>query len=266
MRAFKYWVKVTGELNVGNEKQVSTAIGGSNISEEAAAKDAEDKLRKAQQKIDGQLTSNDDYEADIVEEIVHIIDKDNVVTRNRYGALVLNSKHIMFLDIDEYSRSLYDSLFNRSLKTKELMLKRIQKLVKKKRYSGMGFRAYETARGFRVMVLNVDFAARSKISKKMMSDFDTDWMYRWMCEKQNCYRARLTPKPYRIRQKGIKVLYPERDDAEESALNKWVEEYEAKSKQFATCRLRLVSGDQAYSRVVEYHDEMTKCRSEYKLA
>lgn len=266
MRIFKYWVKVSKELLVDHEKQVFVALGGSNISKTEAAKDGEKKLQNVQQLIDCNLDNDEDYEADIVEEIVYTLDNDNVVTRNRYGALVLNCKNIMFLDIDEYSKTLYDYLFNSSMSKKELMLNRIQRLAKKKKYEGLGFRAYETARGFRVMVLNAHFWARSSTSKKMMKDFRTDRFYRWMCEKQNCYRARLTPKPVRVKQKSIRVRYPERSEAEERNMQQWLEEYNAKSRDFATCKLRFVWGDQPSNRVVEYHDEMTRFRSDKKLA
>lgn len=236
------------------------------MSAEDALRDAEAKLQKTQQKIDGSALDDKDYEVDIVEEVIHTLDEDNVATRNRYGALVLNSKKLMFIDIDTYSKTVFDVLFNRSLSQKELMLKRIHQLVKKRNYHSFGFRVYETTKGFRVMVLNQDFSARSRISKRLMSDFNADYLYRWLCIKQNCYRARLTPKPYRIKQKGTKVIYPDRTEEQQKALSEWIDSYESKSTRFSTCRLALVWGPQEQSRVIDYHDEKTGIRQGQKLA
>ena len=150
MRIFKYWIEHSKTLNIDGLKQVSKAFGGSNISESDAKKDAEKKLDRTQKIINGELRKDEDYEADIIEEIIEKIDDNNIVTRNRYGALVLNSKSLMFIDIDDYSKSLFDLLFRKEKSQKELMLKKIEKTIQKKSYSDFGFRIYETHKGFRV--------------------------------------------------------------------------------------------------------------------
>ncbi len=266
MRIFKYWVAYTKELNIKGIKQLSKVHGGSNVSENEAIKDAENKLLKAQKIINGELDRDQEYEADIVEEIIHKIDDHNIITRNRYGALVLNSKNMLFIDIDDYSKSLADRLFKRKNTKKELILDKIDKIVGKNKYAELGFRVYETSKGYRVLVTNKDFNPRTGESKSIMNDFGSDHLYRWLCIKQNCYRARLTPKPYRIKQKGIKVIYPGRNTEQQQKLSEWIKDYEEKSRDYSTCHLIKEYGKINMNDSIDYHDKMCGVRWKYKLA
>ena len=38
-----------------------------------------------------------------------------------------------------------------------------------------------------------------------MRKMGVDWLYVRLSKKQNCYRARLTPKPYRMKHQTIKI-------------------------------------------------------------
>jgi len=268
MRIFKYWIEHSKDLTIAEGiQQVSKVFGGSNISIEDAKKDAEIKLEKAQKIINGEFRKDESYEADIIEEIIHEIDKDNIITRNRYGALVLNSRKLMFIDIDDYSkRSFWDKIFNRKLTQKELILKQISKTIKKGKYADLGFRVYETFKGFRVIVSGKDFSPRSKESKSIMKDFSADNLYRWLCIKQNCYRARLTPKPHRIKQNRIKVIFPNRTKTEQEIIENWIQSYESNSNNFATCKLVLEYGRSYSNRVIDYHDKHTRISTNLNLA
>lgn len=266
MRIFKYWIEHSKELYIEGIKQSSKVFGGSNVSEIEAIHDAEKKLIKAQKIINGELRKDDTYEADIIEEIVEKIDDENIITRNRYGALILNSKKLLFIDIDNYSKTIFDFLFKNKYTSKELMLHKIEKTAKKDKYSNFGFRVYETSKGFRVLVTNKEFNPRSHESKSIMNDFNSDYLYRWLCIKQNCYRARLTPKPYRIKQKGIRVIYPNRNDEQQQKLSNWIKDYEQKSQKFSTCHLVKQYGKVQMNDVIEYHDKVTGIKSGYKLA
>jgi hypothetical protein len=266
MRIFKYWVEHSKELNIDGIKQPSKVFGGSNVSEFEAIKDAENKLSNVQRIINGELEKDKEYEADILEEIIEKIDDVSVVTRNRYGALVLNTKELMFIDVDHYSKTVFDFIFRRKYSLKELMLRNIEKTANKKIYADFGFRVYETANGFRILITNKAFAPRSQESKRIMSDFNSDYLYRWLCVKQNCYRARLTPKPYRVKQKKIKVIYPNRNELQQQELLNWVNEYEQKNKSFSTCRLVKEYGRTRMNKVIEYHDKITGVKLAATLA
>ena len=266
MRIFKYWVQHSKELIIENKKQPSKVYGGSNISEDDAIKDAENKLINAQKIIDGELAPDDNYEADIVEEIIEIIDENNIITRNRYGALVLNSKKLMFIDIDEYTKSVVDIFFRANYTTKQLMLKKIEKIASMSKYSELGFRVYETFKGYRVMVCSKDFNPRSNESSFILNEFNSDYLYRMLCIKQNCYRARLTPKPYRIKQKKTKVIYPDRTEEQQENLLNWIKEYNQKSELFSTCHLVKEFGKINAHKVIEYHDNIAGVKKRNPLA
>jgi len=279
MRIFKYWVPYSQKLKIdsntsmlsfnGNtvksSEHVFTTYGGSNFSESDAKEDAKRKLERVQKIMGGEISPNDeDYEADILEEILHQVDSDNIVTRNRYGAEVLNCKKIMFIDVDNCSRGLFDIF--RGLTNKESTLKRIVKKCKKTHFSHLGFRVYETFKGFRIMVVHKDFDPKSDESKKIMKSFNADYLYRRLCIKQNCYRARLTPKPFRINQKGIRVIFPKKDIIQEERMAKWINEYNSKSANYASCKLVFKYGRSTTNRVIDYHDKKTKAETEYELA
>ena len=165
MRVFRYWVRCSDELVVGGEKQVSTVYGGSNISVEDAIKEARNRLEKVQAKIlYGRVLKNKDYEVDIREEIVQEIDFQNIITRNRYGALVLNSENRMFIDIDQNKRFMgfWDWLLRNNLPRKELLQQKIIKKLSSKKYRATNARVYETNNGFRVVLLKETDSPRNK--------------------------------------------------------------------------------------------------------
>ena len=266
MRIFKYWVEHQESIEIDGIQQLSKVYGGSNTSEIDALSDAKNKLSRVRAIIKGKPQNDTSYEVDILEEIVHTIDNKNIVTRNRYGALVLNSKNALFIDVDYVSKTFFDSLFRRNLSPKELMLVKIEKTMQKSKYSTYGFRVYETCKGYRILVTNHNIDPKSKASNQIMKDFQSDWLYRSLCNKQNCYRARLTPKPYRIRQKGIKVIFPNRTSAQQEELNNWINSYEQKSKNYVTCRLVKQYGKVSLNNAIRYHDEITGTNRNSKLA
>lgn len=266
MRIFKYWAEYSKEIIVDDFSQPSKTFGGSNISIEDAKKDALNKLKKAQERINSNSRKDSDYEADIMEEIIEKIDDGNIVTRNRYGALVLNSKDLFFIDIDSYSKSIYDVIFNRKKTQKELMLAKIEKNIQNNQYSNFSFRLYETFKGYRLLISNQNIEPRSKDANRIMRDFNSDYLYRWLCVKQNCYRARLTPKPHRVNQKRLKMIFPNRNENQEITHQSWVNEYNNKSNRYATCNFILKSGPIYNHPAIEFHDKVTNCEMNYKLA
>ena len=112
MRVFKFWrVAETTAMIRGTEKTIS-CFGGSNRSEADAVADGQRRLEAVKRRIAGIDKGKGkglDYEADIREEPIKWIGDQDVVTRNRYGAEVLNTTSFVFVDIDEpvfaYGRS-----------------------------------------------------------------------------------------------------------------------------------------------------------------
>lgn len=267
MRIFKYWAEVTEDLEVGKTTQKSTSFGGSNTSVEDAKNDARKRLRGIQEIILGRKSRIESYEANILEEIVKVIDQDNIITRNRYGALILNCKNLMFIDADQYPKTLLDLLFRNKMTRKELTLAKVLKVATQTKYAHLGFRVYETSQGYRIIVTNQEFDPRGPESDKLMKAFKADRLYGFLCRKQNCYRARLTPKPYRIKQKGIKVIFPNRSPEQEALLRKWISEYNLKLKKYSVCKLiEQIGSVNSHERIIEIHDQLTGIDRSGKLA
>jgi len=102
MRVFKFWnIAETTVLIDGVEKCIS-CFGGSNYSESDALNDGYQRLEAVKRRIAGtEKGKGPDYQADIREEPLLWIEDRDVITRNRYGAEVLNSTSCIFVDIDE---------------------------------------------------------------------------------------------------------------------------------------------------------------------
>ena len=110
MRTYKFWQKVQGTLIIDGRPKQASFLGGSNHSKLDAEKSARERLETVQRRIDGKDKKEEEYRVEIKEEVITELDSKNVVTRNRYGALVLNSEHTMFIDIDQPPFSLLNLL------------------------------------------------------------------------------------------------------------------------------------------------------------
>lgn len=266
MKIFKYWISEKATVSIQNEPKQITCYGGSNLSLEDAGHRAKDKMEKLKRKIAGERNIFDDYEAEIREEILQVVDDQSIITRNRYGAQVLNTESLMFLDIDKPRESL-GGLFKKSNpgQDKEKIFALIRKAAAASKYNGLGFRIYETYQGARVIVLGKNFSASDRATLDMMNDFNCDPLYTSICRKQGCFRARLTPKPYRIKMQAYKVRYPQ--EARDVQFEDWLQTYEQESRNFNVCRLVEALGpDQFPNEAVRLHDEITGVISSLPLA
>lgn len=126
-------------------------------------------------------------------------------------------------------------------------------------------RLYRTPNGFRDLVMNDTFDPESERAVEMLSKLNSDKTYIQMCRNQKCFRARLSPKPWRI---GMDRLRPSHgvwpiNENRMSMRRAWVKEYEIASKSYSACRFvesigsgRTVAKAEA---VRKLHDEM--CRA-----
>jgi len=119
---------------------------------------------------------------------------------------------------------------------------------------GLGMRVYETHKGIRAIVTGRLFDPRAVSTTKLMRSLNADDLYSVLCRKQGCYRARLTPKPYRMKLRAHRVMYP-RDDTQESAFQAWLPGYHTASQSFDSCHLLCTLGVSASSPIIDYHDK-----------
>ena len=254
MKIYRYWH--FAEREIGGTKIRTRA--GSDESPAQAALLAERKLELYRRFTDPALTppspeelaafrkestGSSEYEVPICEEVVEELDKHNAVTRNRYGALVLNSEDHAFLDID-FDNCPSQSLGERlrafftlvHLKTPEERLFDLLRQTINDRLPYTPVRLYRTFKGFR-MLLKTDRPAESPAMQELMKELFCDSLYASLCARQKCYRARLTPKPRRIRMNtALKFTFPY-DEARNKERKAWLETYERRSAGYAVCRL-----------------------------
>lgn len=127
-------------------------------------------------------------------------------------------------------------------------------------------RTYETPAGMRVVAVHALFDPASPEVLAFFRAIGTDETYVRMCQRQRCFRARLTPKPWRI---GMQQHLRPRpgvwpiDPRFMPLRQQWVTEYEQRSRGYAACRfiedLGAAFTDPVARRVVELHDR--ECRA-----
>jgi len=267
MKIYKYWIIEKHKITIDGGEQEVTCYAGSNVSVEDARVKAREKAEKIQRKIAGEKQLFEDYEVEIREEVLKVIDDHAVITRNRYGAQVLNVEKLMILDIDKpRGAGGLGGLFKRKDKRsrKAEIFDTVRNLATTK-YGQYGFRIYETYQGARVIVLGREFDPRDGETKKMMDEFNCDPLYIMLCIKQGCYRARLTPKPHRMRMRRYKVKFPR--EQEDYQFQQWLTKYENASRNFSVCKLiEQVGSSQAMNEVIRLHDELTGVGYPQRLA
>lgn len=282
MRICKYWTKKTGTMSDGQEICCKGVSDKSMADAESAASQKielfsrvhkerkfSDEIKDRILTLSGVLFKADSYELPICEDIIEVLDEKNVITRNRYGALVLNSEDHIFIDIDSPALSFWEKLFMSALppeKAKERIVKTVHGVAEKK-YPDLSFTIYETAKGIRLLVSSRSYKAGAAETKKLFRDFNADRLYERLCRQQNCFRARLTPKPNRIKMHSCtKFNCPSQSDEDRKKTDTWVAEYDSLSGNFATCRLIGKVGSPAKSAVIDYHDRITKISTPLPLA
>lgn len=260
MKIYQHWAVARAQWVIaGVEKQIS-CYGGSNRSLDDAQQQAQAHLQKIEAKIVGDKHVFDDYEVAIREEIIQVVTENAIITRNRYGAQVLNVADMLILDIDKPKPSLWH-LFSNPVgdvaADKAKTIQMIKSLAAKPVYRAYGLRIYETAKGIRVIVLGKSFDPRAPETLQMMRDFNCDKLYQLLCTKQGCFRARLTPKPHRLKIVRYPVKFP-RDSQSDVHYQSWLRIYESASQDFSTCQfVEQVGAYQVVPDVVRLHDQLT---------
>lgn len=198
-----------------------------------------------------------EYARPVCEPVVHELDSRNVVTRNRYGAEVLNSEETCFIDIDHVRRTFgetWRSFFGGARTSVDILIARMESLLSQSENADLGFRLYRTAAGFRLAVEGRHLEPEGPRARKLMDFFNADRIYERLCVSQKCYRARLTPKPSRIRMGRYQ------DEAS------WVEEYDRRRRGHAVCQFVCARGRRLDGSAIFLHDDRTLCESDLPLA
>ncbi len=131
-------------------------------------------------------------------------------------------------------------------------------------------RVYRTPAGLRLLATHRRFAPRDPEVRACFETLGVDPLYARMCFNQDCFRARVSPKPWRM---GMPRLHPPYSAAwrpEHAALparQAWIGVYEDEARGYAACRYLDTVGtgseDPAVAPVLALHD--AQCRAERDL-
>jgi hypothetical protein len=135
-----------------------------------------------------------------------------------------------------------------------------------RRHPELGVRVYRTAAGLRVIVTGVAASPGSGRARALLTELGSDPLYVELCATHDSYRARLTPKPFRVGARAVQVPWPFSDDGARDRAEEWVSEYDGRSSGYAVCRLVSASGPEPgpdEQRLVALHD--TRCRVGQRL-
>lgn len=285
MKLVRYWTKSTYRPSTGGE---FIAWGWSDENLEDAqiladqrAKDICDRFNRGEELERYRCYHDRPLREELIEIIVGPAEEPTVViTRNIYGCRILNTSEMMFIDVDLPEPSFWESLryrFHKFIGRKEESPKQqierqaiaqAEKLVQADR--NCGIRVYRTRSGLRYLLTHTTFNPASEGTAQLMEFVDADPLYQKLCQTHDCFRARLTPKPWRCKQKRPPSRFPWPDKETEAEFRVWEDKYEAESKQWATCHLVKVLGstviDPTIAPIVEFHDKETQANSNLKLA
>jgi hypothetical protein len=203
---------------------------------------------------------------------------DALVTRNGYGALVLNAQRMMFVDIDKpdaQSRGsggggIFGSLFGKPKPAPAAGDPALDSINAVASAHSLSARVYQTAAGHRLIITSAPFAPDDPQTESLLNEFGCDPLYVKLCRSQDSFRARLTPKPWRCRMLNPPAEFPIDVPQLQDRYNRWLVDYETKSAAYATCRyVTTVGGDAiapGFAPLIDYHDAQTKTTSGLTLA
>jgi hypothetical protein len=203
-----------------------------------------------------------------------------VVTRNQYGSLVLNTERVMFVDIDfppvqlgEAIKYFFARLFGRARISPEAQREQ-QAIASVKQFTssnpGWNFRLYRTFAGLRAIATHDVFDPKNDAVLDVLRQMGSDPLYIRLCKAQECFRGRLTPKPWRCGYHANTHRYPLEDAAAAEKYETWKTEYDWRQREFATCRFLGQSGcgvvHPEVQRIVELHDFVARANEPLQLA
>lgn len=118
------------------------------------------------------------------------------------------------------------------------------------RYPRLGFRVYQTRNGLRYLCTTHRFDPLSPHTHRLMHSLYVDPLYARLCQFQNTFRARLSPKPWRVKpsQEDGRYIYDRRTGT-----------VLPETSEYAVCHLLKVMGDRRilpeFETLVRLHDD-----------
>lgn len=288
MKIPAYWSKATAEETDREGKKESFSCWRSS---DQSQEDAHESALAAAKRILRSLLSGNRLEryaygvTPLREETVERITNSQgelavAVTRNAYGSLVLNTDRVMFIDLDlppmslgEAIRHFFKRLFDKSATSPEVqreadVKRRLEQFLTTNPLWSL--RLYRTSAGLRALATHDFFDPAAESTLAMLRSVGCDPLYVRLCKVQQCFRARLTPKPWRCGHTANPVRWPFENGDQQTRFERWQSEYAAKQALYATCRFLGTLGTDCVhpeiASIIELHDRTTRCSDMLELA
>lgn len=134
-------------------------------------------------------------------------------------------------------------------------------------------RIYKTPAGMRLLATHRNFTASDPLVQEIFTALGADPMYVAMCRNQQCFRARVSPKPWRIgihdRLKPRHCNWPVEPERMPQRLA-WIDSYEKAAQGYAACTFLRSEGSGSVhldiAPVIDLHDEMCGATSQRPIA
>ncbi len=198
------------------------------------------------------------------------------ITRNRMGALVLNTRDLMFIDVDFPAQPLFSGLGRLVKRLLGFAADSVEQAVQERieqQLNELGHyraRLYRTRQGFRCAIVDRPISPGSSESELLLEKLQSDPLYVQLCKTQQCYRARLTPKFWRCGIEAPPGSFPWQSAEDERAFQDWDAQYKQVVYDFGTCRLVKEIGTGSmpaeFQRLVDLHDRITRAEEDLPLA
>lgn len=212
------------------------------------------------------------------EEIIREVSADGspsaIISRNSYGALILNTARVMFIDVDVPQeppppKGLF-GLFRGKKADKPDPAETVLQNLRRELEGYGSFRVYRTAAGYRVLATDPLFEPANADVEQLMERVGADPAFVKLCRAQRSFRARLTPKPWRCNQPRPPVVFPRQDPQSQNQFQSWLNEYDSACFSWSTCRFVEEIGPgnvhEEARPLLDLHDEYTKPDSSLPLA
>jgi len=199
------------------------------------------------------------------------------VTRNAAGAEVLNAARALFVDVDLPAQAppgFFARLFGAKAPAAGSAPAEVAVVARAVAWAAAhpswGWRIYRTAAGLRLLATHATFLPDDGLAQAAFRELGADPLYVRLCRSQACFRARLTPKPWRVGIPTAPPRWPWTDASDAAGFAAWDRAYRAASVRYATCALVRVVGNETVHpdlrAIVALHDEACKVGSGLPLA
>lgn len=137
------------------------------------------------------------------------------------------------------------------------------------------FNLYQTPQGFRLIALHDNFTANDDFTQTCFDNLPVDEIYQKLCKVQQCFRARVTGKPWRMGIKTQFLGYQDfwRDDIAPNFQQQnqdWLNHYNQIAKHYSACHfLKKIGTADSHPNVIQFvqlHDSLCHTTQNLTLA